>query len=309
MERETIFKSEIRLTFSSQKTNYEFIKFFETQSNNRTLYFTVSVLFLSLCVSIYQSLPNNNQLPMNKINSYFSYAISITSLLLLILNIYSKKTRFISRLMNYVFTFFLFYILQFSFFGIEHSNCSDITLIVLFTALDNIIRIISVLSNLFAFYWVGFLNLIIFILHTILLICQTPSTFPRGCLIIVNTSFLIILNLFSHVLERNLKEKFYFLNCCQDRCKYHHCLLDNMEEGVMKIKDGKIIFINAFLIDKLYNLLIFHKHVEKYINERVSIYVGNEEELKRKEILNYFISNSFSVLNEIFTGKICILII
>jgi hypothetical protein len=306
-----IFNSRLRLDFKEKKTKDEYAKYFQNTSSKFSTYLTVSLALFSFFISIYLSVKKyGKEDSMNeyKIHYYISLSLTAGYFVLIPFNFYFRKKKNITVLnfINYTLFCFEVYFLQFSVLGNNNIYGIDISEVYANFLFEIFIRMIIISLNLFHFFHALLMNLLIMSsLFTLAYFEIYSDIFPQiRNILVVYTSFNIFLFLFSFYVERKEKTLFYYKNKFIEIKKREKETLDNVDTGIIRIKENKIYYINQTLQHKFKELLSLKKSILKYFNDQpTSIHIGDEMS-KVFDLSDYFFQNSHHVLTQLLSSHI-----
>lgn len=252
---EKIFYSKLKLNFYSKEIELDYKKL----KNNRLLLYTkwislicfifnlTSTIEISIFISHFSKTNFKAILFMN----YIIFLFSITSTILTFV-LKNSKLNEILLYLNTFFITFTFFNIAFPIFEFLHFNQN---IIFLFMTIELTLRIFLVVLELIEFKENAIIIIIsiIFTWAIYIPISDTNRRFGNSLLNFSYSLILITIIAFAYIIERNLKQTFFYNFKLNKQITWLINALENVNSGFFIIKNGEISYINSYLLKVLEN--------------------------------------------------------
>jgi hypothetical protein len=251
-----IFKNNFTLEFLKQDTekSYNFNKT-EYLINKAKMINTILFLLSILTSTVNWYFRDESNTLEFLIVRYTSYANSGLNLVFLVIG-YKSRNKTILRINYYIgYIFFLFTAANFKYPLIVFVNKKTFLIMIFLILSEVLFRLFYAISYVFSFREFLFLNLIEIVLIWIYIY---PTSDPLITRITVTflccyTFVFCFFTMFCYLIDKQLRTAFYYQTHYEEKLKWVNLVLDNVNTGILSIKEKEITFINNFLINILQN--------------------------------------------------------
>jgi hypothetical protein len=254
ISEETIFENKFFLTYNRKEIELEYLKKVDSSILIYSKPITATLFFLSLLTSILNFCYSEYSTTIEfAIVRYVSYANSFLNLISLILLFFIKKTKTIRYILYLGYILFLFTAANFKYPLIVFVHNKTFVLMIIILLNEILFRITYAVLTIFTFKDYLILNLIeIIFIWAYLYPTSDPLITKVTIFFLCCYTFLFsYFSIYVYFLEKQLKSSFFFRYLYEDKYKLMDVLINNINTGILSIKNNKVSYLNDYLKNKL----------------------------------------------------------
>lgn len=297
--KDKIFKSCFNLQFTKKETEAEYENHKCGLIKKYILLYSFLMLLFAFGTSITASIYLEKfYLRVDfRITTYTSYFISIIYIVFLIISAFVKNPQ-VLKYMNYVNYYLITFIFVNFRYGLVNWIKVDIIIFYAINTFEIVVRVSWLLIGLLGFLESVLLNTLIILSNWIYYVPIQRDEFTFYFLIAHTIVYVIVIS-FSYSCEYQQRKSFYFILVANKKNKWFSNIFENMNTGFISVKDGKIKYINKFMLENLIKIKSIKQNILNHFSAELNF---QSDKIKIEEKLDFFKKNSDFILEEILTN-------